>query len=263
VLRLGVTAIQAPLMEAPPTENEPLDPQPAGEPPNPEGGSSPESPPRPAIVHLLGWTAATAVVLFDWRIHEQGSLSSTWPASRIVLTLLSAMVHGAALGVLAMALFRRWRGQAFPSQPGEWFLVAYSSGQVLQRVLQYVIETFAPPRNPADLSWLGIGTIVLTIVPYIVALMRGGGGINWRAVFLTLIGIQSLYIIYYTRLLISNSYNAGIVFWLIGGSTFIWLAVAIAAVTIDVVRKMHRGWVHNIGAAVLGFVSKHSNEVVS
>jgi hypothetical protein len=208
---------------------------------------------RPSIIHLLGWTACTAVVLFVWQVHIQDD-PNLRPLGQLIVTLIHAMALGAALGVLVMTLIRRWRGQVFPTQPGEWFLVAYASGEALVQVYTHVVNQMSVPRSEIDHNWMAFGNIVLITIPYVVALIHGGGGINWRAIFIMLVVIQAAYLIPSVAQLISSDsdlYTSVILRWFVEIKPFAWLVVSVIAIGIDIGRKMERGWVHNVGAVVL------------
>jgi hypothetical protein len=87
-----------------------------------------ELPPQPRlqIIHLLLWTAGTAVVLATWREHFAGSDSrSAAQVLAMVGFLLQAPLAGAAVASLGVWAYRARKGRRFPVQPGEWMLVVH------------------------------------------------------------------------------------------------------------------------------------------
>jgi hypothetical protein len=81
--------------------------------------------PRLQIVHLLLWTAGTAVVLGAWR----GQLNEV-PADFVLIRVLSmiqffavAPLLGAGVASLGVWAYRALRGIPFPIHPGHWVLV--------------------------------------------------------------------------------------------------------------------------------------------
>ncbi len=78
--------------------------------------------PRLSVIHLLGWTACTAIVLVLNRQYEHGQPQlNLW---FFVGDLPDAMAYGAAFESLLIMASRHWRRLTFPSQPGEWILVS-------------------------------------------------------------------------------------------------------------------------------------------
>jgi hypothetical protein len=231
-------------------EIEPLDPGNSVDPPDADKPLWTEPNSRPSIIHFLVWTACTGIVLAVEKVSRSGS-----PLPFFVLTLVSAMLDGAALGVLAMTLFRRWRRQRFPTQPGEWFLLAYASGKLLQRIFVYVLSSLASLQGPLDWDWVLLGAFTLFVLPFVFALIYGGGGVNWRVVFFVLLLLNSLYVLQEAIALFKGDAKylpyTGMLAWPFKAKPYVWLIVAGASIGIDIARKMDRGWIHNVGAAVL------------
>lgn len=240
-------------MESASLENKLPDPEGSTEPsiavqPNSSGEYSPLS-----IVHLLGWTAGTALIITIWKLHYT-EFDGRFLASDL-LRILRAMLYGAGVAALARCLIIRFRGQRSYMSPGEWFLVALAGGELLRDALYFAVTSFSKPNSDTDVFAFGLGSTLASTVPYILALLYGGGGINWRAMFVLLAVFQAMDLIplafhaLFGPLWFETAANA--MRWIYGPKPFVWLALAIAVVSIDVTRGMHRGWIHNVGAAVL------------
>src|SRR5262249_51934879 len=96
----------------------PFDDEPVGAPSTPAEKSAN---PRLSILHLMVWTATSAVMMAVMRMPREAEeeLSTFVTAYRIGF----AMYAGVVMGGVVMWIARWWRGVRFPTQPGEWLLV--------------------------------------------------------------------------------------------------------------------------------------------
>ncbi len=78
--------------------------------------------PRLSILHLMVWTATSAAMMAVMRLPRE--TASQVPAFFIVIRIAYAMYGGVVIGGVIMWLARRYRGVPFPTEPGEWLLVA-------------------------------------------------------------------------------------------------------------------------------------------
>lgn len=102
-----------------------------------------EAPPRLGIIHLFVWISLNAILFGVTRplILETSSASPyTLPSLLIALVQYSMAIGGGPLLFIA----RRWRGKKFPTEPGEWILLAMGTDALLKlvvfRVLIYVLS---------------------------------------------------------------------------------------------------------------------------
>jgi hypothetical protein len=80
---------------------------------------------RLSILHLMVWTACTALILAFYRQSMSLPESSINPAwLRVVTALVGAPIQGACVASLLLVLWRKAKGgRPFPRQPGHWLLV--------------------------------------------------------------------------------------------------------------------------------------------
>ena len=93
--------------------------------------------PRLQIIHLLLWTAGTALVLATWR-HGVDAYQE-YPSAIRLLMLVQLVFHGplegAAVASLGVWAYRARKGIPFPVSPGEWTLVVYGVKAVAWAVM--------------------------------------------------------------------------------------------------------------------------------
>ncbi|MCL4203316.1 MAG: hypothetical protein KJ000_12515 [Pirellulaceae bacterium] len=90
-------------------------------------------PPRLQIIHLLLWTAGTAVVLGAWR--GQLNVPVDFGLIRVLVIIqffTLAPLLGAGVASLGVWAYRASRGIPFPFQPGHWVLVTLGLETVLR-----------------------------------------------------------------------------------------------------------------------------------
>jgi hypothetical protein len=204
-----------------------------------------------SIVHLLAWTAMTAVALtvLQSLSNDQGQLDSFELYNRIWF----AAIYGVSLGAVILMVIRRCGG-AFPNQPGEYYLVATGISSTIHVIcFKCYLYLFAPLSGVG--LWVFFLGSMLALIPDFWAAWNVTA-VHWRRLMWVRFGFNAM-----QALLIKSQFDAGalngywIVVWLEVLVTCSWLIVLLHS---DRKQQVHRGWLHGIGGVCWLLSSLHA-----
>lgn len=215
-------------------------------------------PPRLGIIHLLAWTAATAVLLkFSMAMEMIGSTGgSTAPVSAFqqVLGLIYSMTHAAGLVGTAMLLLAKVRGLPGRFQPGHWLVLVTTVTWLVFRLiwLLSLLAMRAGFSDHFDTSWnlvlVGL-TAVLSGGVYFYLTLASKDGTRWKTCFGVLAVVDAIW---------GFSYLGFFLFelsWLLSFFPLGWLIVGLTIlviVIVDLRRAPRREWLHWLGPTMIG-----------
>jgi len=204
-----------------------------------------EAPPRLGIIHLLVWIFLNAI-LFDvfrfWILDTSSASPYTLPSLLTTLVQYSMAIGGGPLLFVA----RRWRGITFPTEPGEWILLAMGTDALLKllvfRVLIYVLslEDFSNGYIWQAYTSLAIVPICLWFIPIFFVSKT-----SWRWFF----AFESFYFCAQTFQRVSHisGIDTQSADQAITTATGLAVIAFIYSVVSDWRRSASRGWCHGIG----------------
>ena len=151
--------------------------------------------PRLGIVHLLLWTAATAVVL---SVRGAWMRWETFPPDELLAArighVVTCIAYGAILAGIIVLLWGRFRGGIpFPDAPGHWLLLFLVAGVLLDAAAEGVSWYVVPPSGDILDNWtlryhiqqaiVWSGVVVLSVG--VLVWMRAGLG--WALLFIIML----------------------------------------------------------------------------
>ncbi len=214
--------------------------------------------PRLGIIHLMLWTAGTAVLLSIvpyLRRSEMFGVSGDDANANTVFLGLWAIVNGPAVASWAIFFWRRRQNTPFPTQPGEWLLLLFGfealcgsfswlSVVVMEDWFESMGMLFFVPLLLAQLA---------AAIPYVVAARRARHSRAWRVFFVVLASASVLEVMRLLGYLPVWSLVYPIIS-IIGLGMYVLYAVAtvslLIAITHDRRRHVRRGWLHMTGVIV-------------
>ncbi len=214
-------------------------------------------PPRLGIIHLLAWTAATAVLLKFWMgmqmIGARG-FAPTSPelaiASQASRFMYSA-AHAAGIvgsGVLLLARIRRLPGQF---QPGHWLVIIETLTALLWfsswGLCVVLAETTGVTRGASISVVYGLAGILCS-GGYFYAAVAFRGGKRWKICLGVLAGVGLMRGLWYVGIAVLGPTRWSFDFplgWLIVG---VFLLVA---VVVDLCGGLRRDWLHWLGVGIV------------
>ena len=223
-------------------------------------------PPRLGIIHLLAWTAATALLVIFWMattemIGDDGGDSiprAIRVAQQVVWSIqLTALAAGlVGTGILLLAKIRRLRGRF---QPGHWLLLIstliWAPSLLVPWALFLLIGTPDSVDTPSasSLVWISrtwnLVTTSTSFAAYFFATFVCKAGNRWRICFAVLAAFGLMQTFRYVGALFSVS-----LFWWtkpLQYRSLIVGAVLLMAVLIDLRRGPRRDWLHWLGVAII------------
>jgi len=227
-------------------------------------------PPRLGIIHLLAWTAATAVLLkfnVAMEMIETSSHFDEMPTAlrvfRQVIQFVQSTVHAAGIVGVSVLLLGRVRGATGRLQPGHW-IVAIDTVAFLVVHSWWALYTAARASGIIERNTFGFGSgFIWFYLPFgVISLLRAAtygatatglrDARRWRVLFATL-AVVGLIV---SLIQIAASFSRGR-FGLFGLTNLpLWpliiAAVLIPTVVLDLRRGPRRDWLHWLGIAVLG-----------
>jgi hypothetical protein len=223
------------------------------------------TPPDPqlSIAHLMIWTALSGAMMAFYNLimsvqRTASGSEDNWMNSPIGFALRTvwAMAAGANLGGVLLLFARRWRGQAFPAQPGEWLIVMQGIGCIFGMLLN-LGNSVIGYLELLKLTWVYlvlhlIGQLV-NIVEYLLPAFLCKDNGAWRRFFwvATIVAFLSAGVALVSILahdLFFRVNEAGLVRWIPLG---ICAVAFLLAVVNDLRRRIQRGWVHWVGVVAL------------
>ena len=215
-------------------------------------------PPRLGIIHLLAWTAATAVLLkFSMAMEMIGSAGgSTAPVSAFqqVLGLIFSTAHAAGLVGTAILFLAKVRGLPGRFQPGHWLVLVASVTWLVFQLIWFlqVLAMRAGFYDHFGPSWIlvlvGL-TAVLCGGVYFYLTLASKDGRRWKTCFGVLAVVDVMWGLSFLGFCVLdmpwllNSYVFGS---LIEGST------TLVIVIVDLRRGPRRDWLHWLGPTMIG-----------
>jgi hypothetical protein len=144
--------------------------------------SSEPAPERLQIVHLLFWTAMTAMVLGIDRATSEPS-NGELGKFPLIMAWGYAPLIGAGFAAWVLMFWRIWNeGPLFPAQPGHWLLLVAGIGGAVQLSVRMMIALSAAGAASIH-AFLGIRLLGTAAAIFVYSLaIREAGGI-WRTVF--------------------------------------------------------------------------------
>ena len=215
-------------------------------------------PPRLGIIHLLAWTAATAVLLkFSMAMDMIGSTGgSTAPVSAFqqVLGLIYSMTHAAELVGTAVLLLAKSRGLPGRFQPGHWLVLVATVTWLLFGLILFLwlLAVRAGFSDYSTTSWflvLGGLTAVLCGGVYFYLTLASKDGRRWKTCF----GVLAV-----AELMRGLSCLGSSLFgmsWLLDFFVLGCLIVTptiLVIVVVDLRRGPRRDWLHWVGPTMIG-----------
>jgi hypothetical protein len=216
-------------------------------------------PPRLGIIHLLAWTAATAVLLKFSLAMEMlgdtggGSLPEGMSIFRQIVGFIYSTAHAAGIvgaGILLLAKISRAPGRL---QPGHWLLLVATVAWFLFLSIQgvFVLAQSAGLAGNSAFVWLlaAFGAVeILCAALYFYAALAFRHGMRWTICFGLLTVVDALLgLRYLCNPLLDFPWSLGFSpLW----SLFVGL-VLLVTVLVDLRHGPRRDWLHWLGIAIV------------
>lgn len=208
--------------------------------------------PRISIVHIMLWTAISAIYvsLLRWIYAQQ-----EWPEDIIAMQrasgIVNAIIVGAAItGTIVLIQARViWRRTQLLSHPGHWLLVIQSFFAMLSLGVYSLFTlllkqiTSSPYQNLFVMMY-GLSFLAMTVA-YLLAAWRTQAS-RWKAVFLGICLVGALQSVTYLVWIPLSSHFVTYLRW----AGFIRLAVVVWMVAIaiwEITQSQRRDWLHWLG----------------
>jgi hypothetical protein len=232
----------------------------------------PAAAPRLSIMHLLIWTTTSAAMMAFYNLVMSLQRSSTHESAAemlrtpVMMTLqtLWAMGMGAYLGGALMFVSRRLRGMRFPVQPGEWLMVTFGIGTVIN-LFVYLAVMAAVDRDRSGMHWFFIFHSARQLVhsaEFLIPALLCKDRLAWRAFFwvsaiVSLLSLGLVLVGFIDEMSFFRIFQPGIFRWFFLG---LCALIFLLAVVGDLRRRTPRGWVHWVGVASMAvlFVSNEA-----
>jgi len=231
---------------------------PLGKSPFAPGSPFPEyyRPPPLGIIHLLAWTAATAVLLrlsMAMEMIRGDRIPQGLAIFRQVVYFIYSTAHAAGFVgacVLLLAKIRRLPGRL---QPGHWLLLIAALMSLLSLSIEAldILAGAAGFDGYSVLTWYlaGLGLVeILCAGLYLYATLKSKQGKRWRVCFASLAVVNSIQGLLYlgASLLDTPASLTFSPFW-----SLIVGPVLLVTVVLDLRRGPRRDWLHWLGVAIL------------
>jgi hypothetical protein len=246
----------------------------------PADGTPPPLPataPRLSIMHLLIWTALSAVFMGYFNLvmrlqpDSMPRAITDWinsPANFAFRTV-GSMASGAELGGVLLFVARRWRGLRFPVQPGEWLLFMGGITSLLGMVSYLSLMVTRETLGVGEFRTAAYSLIICLfgIAEYMFPWLGCKDSRAWRwffftatvlaflTLFMTLVGIAF-------RGALLQLPQPGLIHWIAIGFAAVTFAIAVIG---DLRRRTSRGWVHWVGVVALSlqFLNQQASYIYS
>jgi len=204
--------------------------------------------PRLGIIHLMLWTAGTAVALTIDRVAQDlvPEESSLVDPIQPGISAVWAICVGPAIGAWAILVRRRLHGIRFPTEPGEWLLLVSGASYVFSQLCTTVgqlTQDADATQAPLPLLWFAMGHL-FPAIGYVIAALYNRRPRSWMVCFATIAIVHALLVIE----LLAHSFS---VYWpylnLISFAFVCLPLVVLVASGIDLGRRRHFGWLHWVG----------------
>jgi hypothetical protein len=216
-------------------------------------------PPRLGIIHLLAWTAATAVMLKFYVAAQDNTdtvdLSAIGDAAHQTIQFVNSARVGATLVGATVLVLGRVRGETGRFQPGHWFILIETVADMLGLTFWAISLALRQPGTEwyeeSFYKWyLGLwGAIAVCIaVAYFFVARRVRHDRPWRTPAVVMAIVD---------LIVGNLCWLALLTWMAASAMYwpIWpLIVGVTffvALLIDVGRGAGRDWVHWLGVAII------------
>jgi hypothetical protein len=216
-------------------------------------------PPQLGIIHLLAWTAATAVLLKFSMAMEMirdmggGSLPQGTRAFQQIVSFVYSTAFGAGIvgtGILVLAKIRRAPGRL---QPGHWLLLIATVTWLLSLSIEGVFvlaESAGFDGHPAFiwfLAALGVRAIFCAGMCFCATLASRRGS-RWTICFASLAVVNSIEgLLYLCSALLDSPWPLS----LTPLRSLIVELTLLVTVLVDLRRGPRRDWLHRLGVAVI------------
>lgn len=241
----------------------------ADEPARPPPGTSPFGPrspfaeyylpPRLGIIHLLAWTAATAVLLKFWMgmemLREAGDIAAR-PATemvRQVVSVIYSMAHAAGIVGTGILLLAKVRGRTGRLQPGHWLLPLDTAAALLAMscwglwVAAEAVGAVDEFSSPWFLGAYGLVGILCGGM-YGWAALAAKEAKRWKALFAALALVCLMRGLSYVAVWVLDMYELLTTFPV--GSLIVG-PVLLLTLLVDQRRGPRRDWLHWLGVAIV------------
>jgi hypothetical protein len=227
--------------------------------------------PRLSIMHLMIWTATSAAMMAFFNLWTSLQSSSARASvaeslkSPVMMTMqtLWAMGTGAYLGGVLMFISRRLRGMRFPVQPGEWLMVTFGIGNLVNLTV-YLALMAMDNRDQSTFGGFIIFHSVRQLVhtaEFLMPAVMCKDSVAWRAFFwvataVSLLALGLVLVGIVDEMSFFRFFQPGIFRGVTLGICALIFALAVIG---DLLRRTNRAWVHWVGVVSLAVLSL-SNE---
>jgi len=214
-------------------------------------------PPRLGIIHLLAWTAATAVLLkYNLALEMVRDFDVTGPEKMFhqASNLIHSMVFGAGMVGLGVLLLARARGPVGRLQPGHWIVIidtaAAVAGFAFVAVHTWVTSVWLDSDSLWWVLFVVIGAIRISRAGlYTIALWRSRDGKCWRVCLGVSAACGMIEGLFYFAVAGGMSFRPWAMSLL--ALHIVLGAVLLLAFSLDLRSGLRRDWLHWLGAGML------------
>jgi hypothetical protein len=219
-------------------------------------------PPHLGIIHLLAWTAATAVLLkFSMAMEMiQDTGGSSMPPSMRVFQQIFGFIYSTAFaaGIVGTCIVLRAKMSRLPGrlQPGHWLLLiaTVSSLLSLARWAFYVLAETTGLVGSFSPSWIlvlfGLEEIICSGM-YFGATLACRAAKRWKVCFAVLAAVNFMRGVLSVGSVLLDSPSWAISFSSLPLGSMIVGLVLLLAVLVDLRRGPRRDWLHWLGVAII------------
>ena len=214
---------------------------------SPANGRSVE---RFGIVHVLVWTALTAVLLAVDREISVPSAGQTYVAIHLAFRTFYAILGGAAVTGLWITVSKRSQLRTAALEPGQWLLVLIGITVLSHVVVQLglvFLDAMTMHRYRFLLGWTWVARYVLITLLFVVVALRFIASRQWRIALLVMAAVE---LIRAKTIVLLVTHQI----WARVGLFVPWDLAAAAAVLFAVWKDrrlgVSRSWLHKLGAGI-------------
>jgi hypothetical protein len=219
-------------------------------------------PPRLGIIHLLAWTAATAVLLKFSMAMEllRGTGGGSMPPATRVFQQIVGFIYSTAFaaGIVGTCIVLRATVRHLPGrlQPGHWLLLIATVSSLLSLACWalYVLAETAGLVGSFSTSWIlvlfGLEEIICSGM-YFGATLACRAGKRWKLCFAVLAAVNFMRGVLYVCSVLFDSVRVPSFFPSVPLGSMIVGSVLLATVVVDLRRGPRRDWLHWLGVAFI------------
>ncbi len=204
--------------------------------------------PRPGIIHMMLWTAGTAIALTIDRMAQDlvPEKSSPFDSIQPGISATWAVVIGPAIAAWAILVRRRIRGIRFPTEAGEWLLLVSGADFVFSQfcaITGRLTEDTEAMQSEWLLLWFGVAHLFPAIA-YVIAALYNRQPRSWMVCFSLIATVRFLMCLP----LFAISFGVLWPYLTFGSFSFLCLPlVVLVTIAVDIRRRRRYGWLHWVG----------------